>query len=104
VIVKTYIVRKAIYFIFTFSHFEDAFIESDLHTWINAVPFNFVFIKESKKKVANVPIKIKQHNTRNKSAYYNDFWRSCDTEDWSIPYDAENSVLVNRNKLYFEVY
>ncbi len=23
-----------------------------------------------------------------KSAYYNDFWRSCDTEDWSN--DAEN--------------
>ncbi len=27
----------------------------------------------------------------NKSAYYNDFWRSCDTEDWSN--DAENSDL-----------
>ncbi len=27
-----------------------------------------------------------------KSAYYNDFWRSCDTEDCSN--DAENSALV----------
>ncbi len=24
--------------------------------------------------------------------YYNDFWRSCDTEDWSN--DAENSALI----------
>ncbi len=27
---------------------------------------------------------------------------SCDAEDWS--YDAENSALYHRNKLYFEVY
>ncbi len=27
-----------------------------------------------------------------KSAYYNDFWRSCDTEDWSN--DAENTALI----------
>ncbi len=28
----------------------------------------------------------------NKSAYYCDFWRSCDTEDWSN--DAENTALI----------
>ncbi len=27
-----------------------------------------------------------------KSAYLNDFWRSCDTEDWSN--DTENSALI----------
>ncbi len=27
-----------------------------------------------------------------KSAYYYDFWRSCDTEDWSK--DAENTALI----------
>ncbi len=27
-----------------------------------------------------------------KAAYYYDFWRSCDTEDWSN--DAENSALI----------
>ncbi len=27
-----------------------------------------------------------------KSAYYSDFWRSCDTEDWRN--DAENSALI----------
>ncbi len=27
-----------------------------------------------------------------KSAYYNNFWRSCDTEDWSN--DAEISALI----------
>ncbi len=27
-----------------------------------------------------------------KSAYQNDFWRSCDTEDWRN--DAENSDLI----------
>ncbi len=30
-----------------------------------------------------------------KSAYYYDFWRSCDTEDWSN--DAENTTLHIRN-------
>ncbi len=30
-----------------------------------------------------------------KSAYQNDFWRSCDTEDWSN--DAENSAAHHRN-------
>ncbi len=27
-----------------------------------------------------------------KSSYYNDFWRSCDTEDWSN--DAVNTALI----------
>ncbi len=27
-----------------------------------------------------------------KSAYYYDFWRSCDSEDWSN--DAENTALI----------
>ncbi len=34
-------------------------------------------------------------NTDNKSAYYYDFWRSCDTEDWSN--DAENTAAHHRN-------
>ncbi len=29
-----------------------------------------------------------------KSAYYNDFWRSRDTEDWGN--DAENSALTSQ--------
>ncbi len=37
-------------------------------------------------------------NTGNKSAYYYDFWRSCDTEDWSK--DAENTAAHHINKLY----
>ncbi len=28
-----------------------------------------------------------------RAAYYYDFWRSCDTEDWSN--DAENTDLAN---------
>ncbi len=36
-----------------------------------------------------------------KSAYYYDFWRSCDTEDWSN--DAENSALHHNNKLFNDV-
>ncbi len=47
--------------------------------------------------------KIQQHNVFNidnnqkcflssKSSYYYDFWRSCDTEDWSN--DAENTALI----------
>ncbi len=34
-------------------------------------------------------------NINNKSAYYNDFWRSCDTEDWSN--DAENTAVHHLN-------
>ncbi len=37
-----------------------------------------------------------------KSAYYYDFWRSCDTEDWSN--DAENTALHQINKLHFNIY
>ncbi len=32
---------------------------------------------------------IRNVSLSSESAYYYDFWRSCDTEDWS--YDAENS-------------
>ncbi len=37
-----------------------------------------------------------------KSVYENDFWRSCDTEDWSN--DAENTAAHHSNKLHFKVY
>ncbi len=40
--------------------------------WINAVLLNFLFIKESKKVVSQVPKNIKQHNSFNtddKSTY-----------------------------------
>ncbi len=37
-----------------------------------------------------------------KSAYYYDFWRSCDTEDWSN--DAKNTAASHRNKLQFNMY
>ncbi len=37
-----------------------------------------------------------------KSSYDNDFWRSCDTEDWSN--DAENTAAHHRNKWPFTVY
>ncbi len=46
-----------------------------------------------------------------KSVYYYDFWRSCDTEDWSN--DAENTALIteinyiitdlHRNQLFWFV-
>ncbi len=36
-----------------------------------------------------------------KSAYYYDFWRSCDTEDWRN--DAENTAAHHRNKLQFKI-
>ncbi len=39
-----------------------------------------------------------------KSAYYYDFWRSCDTEDWSN--DAENTALIteiNYTLLYIHI-
>ncbi len=41
-------------------------------------------------------------NVSSKSAYYTDFWRSCDTEDSSN--DAEKAALHPRNKLYFKIY
>ncbi len=43
---------------------------------------------------------IAQHNTifntDNKSAYYYDFWRSCDTEDWKYSFDHRNKLQFNR--------
>ncbi len=36
-----------------------------------------------------------------KSAYYYDFWRSCDTEDWSN--DAGNTAAHHNNKLFNDV-
>ncbi len=35
-----------------------------------------------------------------KSAYYYDFWRSCDTEDWSN--DAENTALITEIKYIWQ--
>ncbi len=72
---------------------------------INAVLLNFIFICESWKiKYITVSTKILCSTTvfnidnnqkcflSSKSAYYYDFWRSCDTEDWSN--DAENTALI----------
>ncbi len=79
---------------------------------INAVLLNFLFICESWKiKSITVSTKIlcsttvsnidnnQKYFLSSKSAYYYDFWRSCDTEDWSN--DAENSAVHHRNKLHF---
>ncbi len=44
--------------------------------WSSTIVFNF-----NKRKCSN-----------RKSVYYTDFWRSCDTEDWSN--DAENAALT----------
>ncbi len=35
-----------------------------------------------------------------KSEHYYDFWRSCDTEDWSN--DAENTVLITGINYYLK--
>ncbi len=71
----------------------------------SAVLLNFLFICESWKiKCITVSTKILCSTTvfnidnnqkcflSSKSAYYYDFWRSCDTEDWSN--DAENTALI----------
>ncbi len=34
------------------------------------------------------------------SVYYYDFWRSCDTEDWSN--EAENAALIKRINYFSE--
>ncbi len=66
---------------------------------------NFLFIKESW-NIIHITISTKilcsttvfniDNNQKcvlsRKSAYYYDFWRSCDTEDWSN--DAENTDLI----------
>ncbi len=70
---------------------------------INAVLLNFRFICESCEswniKCITVSTKIlgstnidNNHKCflSSKSAYYYDFWRPCDTEDWSN--DAENTA------------
>ncbi len=77
---------------------------SCFNVW-NAVLFNFLLIKESKKKVSQVPTILS--STTVSTLIINQHIRmisegSCDTEDWSN--DAENSALHHRNKLYFRVY
>ncbi len=79
---------------------------------INADLLNFLFICESWKITVSTKILCSttvfsiDNNQKcflsSKSAYYYDFWRSCDTEDWSN--DAENSALHHRNKLQFNRY
>ncbi len=79
---------------------------------IGAVVLNFLFIKESWKILLNH--KILRSTTvfnidnnqkcflSSKSVYYYDFWRSCDTEDWSN--DAENTAPHHWNKLHLTIY
>ncbi len=73
----------------------------DVLNWSNAVLLKFLFIKISRKiKCISFHKNIVQHNStliiiiRNASwaVYYYDFWRSCDTEDWSNY--AENAALI----------
>ncbi len=66
---------------------------------INAVLLNVVFIKESWKSITKILCSTTVFIDNNqkcflssKSAYYYDFWRSCDTEDCSN--DAENTALI----------
>ncbi len=68
--------------------------------------FNFLCIRESiKKRVAWKCEAVQLFSTliiiRNVSwaAYYYDFWRSCDTEDWSN--DAENTALITEINYFF---
>ncbi len=53
----------------------------------------FLFIKVSWKNLFNCYNKNnKKCFLNSKSVYQNDFWRSCDTEDWSN--DAENVAYI----------
>ncbi len=58
--------------------------------------FLTLYSSKNQRKKYHVPEKnMKQHNsfnTHNKSAYYYDFWRSCDTGDQSN--DAENTAFI----------
>ncbi len=68
----------------------------------------FIFYSSTNPEKIYIYKNMKQHNCfptliiiRNVSwAYYNDFWRSCDTEDWSN--DAENSALITGINYIFQ--
>ncbi len=55
----------------------------------------FLTLYSSKNQIKKYQIfqknNMKSFNTYNKSAYYYDFWRSCDSEDCSN--DAENTEI-----------
>ncbi len=84
---------------------------------IKAVLLNFLFICESwkikcitgsTKILGSITVFNTDNNQKlflsSKSAYYYDFWRSCDTEDWSN--DAENTDLIteiNYTLLYIHI-
>ncbi len=75
---------------------------------VNAVLLNFLFIKESWKKVSPFPQKYYTvFNISNVCWPPNQHIRlisegSDGTEDWSN--DAENSASYHRNKLHFKIY
>ncbi len=48
--------------------------------------------KDPEKRITAAKKILNVSNIDNKSVYYTDFWRSCDTEDWSN--DAENTDLI----------
>ncbi len=62
----------------------------DIYNFILFLLHNFLFVKESLEKRITLSTKILRIFLSTKSAYWNGFEGSCDTEDWSN--DADNSI------------
>ncbi len=78
---------------------------------VNAVLLDFYSSVNPENKMYQFPQKEKtvfniDNNQKcflsSKSAYYYDFWRSCDTEDWSN--DAENTALITEINYSLTIY
>ncbi len=81
-------------------------IKVTVNTLIMLEKIPIFFLTESYENIGSTTVFNIDNNQKcllsSKSAYYYDFWRSCDTEDWSN--DAENTAVHHRNKLHFIIY
>ncbi len=93
VTLKTFIMLQNIYISNKCSSFE-----LSIHLWILKNKMYHSFHKKLCSTTFSTLIIIRNVSW---ATYYYDFWRSCDSEDWSN--DAENT-FDHRNKLQFNIY
>ncbi len=69
------------------SHFNASLLNKTIDFFSSFLPQTFEWTTLDKNNIVDNKCFLSS-----KSAYYYDFWRSCDTEDWSN--DAENTALI----------
>ncbi len=100
--IKSY--SKDIYNVTKYVHFKSLLFLLTFYSSVN--PEKIKYITVSIKIFCSTTVFNIDNNHKcflsSKSVYYYDFWRSCDSEDWSN--DADNSAAHHRNILHFTIY